>query len=96
MMIWNETTPQYDVPAFTLYKASEEEDVRGAILANVLLILTSTEGSNQMWGVFFSRSSFLDKVEGKPDFILTDGNHLFLAVEVKTKWALSADDIVGI
>jgi hypothetical protein len=46
--------------------------------------------------VVFRHSSALEGVEGKPDFILMENKSLLLTVEVKTKWALSTDDIVGI
>jgi hypothetical protein len=46
--------------------------------------------------VEFRHSCVLDKVEVNPDFIFKENNRLLLAVEVETKWALSADDIVGI
>lgn len=43
----------------------------------------------------FDRHASLEDVIGEPDFILRDSNKVLrLAIEVKTKWALSADDLV--
>ncbi|RPB01469.1 hypothetical protein L873DRAFT_1788348 [Choiromyces venosus 120613-1] len=88
------TTPQYDKPTFRPYKVSGEEEVQEALNVNVLYVLSTTIGSNQMPKEEFRRSTALEKVQGKPDFILMSDNHLRLAIEVKTKWALSVDDIV--
>lgn len=90
----NNTTPQYNEPTFTRYEVSEEEEVREALNVNVLRVLSETIGSNQTPKEVFRRSSAFEKIQGKPDFILIDGDRLILVVEVKTKWALSVDDIV--
>ena len=95
-MAWNDATPQCDEPRFTAYKVSGEEGVQAALEANVLIPLSTTIGSNQMPMEEFRRSSVFEKVSGKPDFILVDDNiRLILVLEVKTKWALSVGDIVG-
>lgn len=90
----NSTTPQYNEPTFTRYEVSEEEEVREALNVNVLRVLSETIGSNQTPKEVFRRSSAFEKIQGKPDFILMDGDRLILVVEVKTKWALSVDNIV--
>lgn len=94
IMALNDTTPQYDKPTFMPYEVSEEEEVREALNVNVLRVLSATVGSSRMPGEVFRRCSAFEKVQGKPDFILVDDNRLILAIEVKTKWALSVDDIV--
>lgn len=94
IMALNDTTPQYDKPTFIPYEVSEEEEVREALNVNVFRVLSATMESNQMPKEVFRRSSAFEKVQGKPDFILIDDNRLILAIEVKTKWTLSVDDIV--
>lgn len=93
-MALNDTTPQYDKSIFTSYDVSEEEEVREALNVNVLRVLSTTIGSNQMPKEMFRRCSAFERVQGKPDFILIDNTRLILAIEVKTKWALPVDDIV--
>lgn len=71
------------------YKVAEEEaDVGEALNANVLKVLSTTIGSNQIPKEPFRRYSVFEKLQGKPGFILVDGNHPILAIEVKTKWVL--------
>lgn len=94
IMALNDTTPRYDKPTFMPYEVSEEEEVREALNVNVLRVLSATIGSNQTPKEVFRRCPAFKKVQGKPDFILIDDNRLILAIEVKTKWALSVDDIV--
>lgn len=94
IMALNDTTPQYDKPIFMPYDVSEEEEVREALNVNVLRVLSTTIGSNQMPKEMFRRCSAFERVQGKPDFILIDNNRLIPAIEAKTKRVLSVDDIV--
>ncbi|RUO95299.1 hypothetical protein BC936DRAFT_144598, partial [Jimgerdemannia flammicorona] len=95
-MASNDTTPQYDEPTFTQYEGvSGEEDVREALNGNVLRPLSITIGSKQMPKEEFCRHTALEKIQGMPDFIMKALDRLMLAIEVKTKWVLSVDDIVA-
>ena len=89
--IWDDT-PKYSHPAFHQYpEICNEETVRQALNENVFRVLNILLGQDEK----FDRHASLNGVIGEPDFIQRDlTNDLRLVIEVKTKWALSADDLV--
>ena len=91
--IWDDT-PKYVHPIFPKHGTMAcEEDVRDALNHNVLLplniLLESDEADEK-----FARCFYLGNILGEPDFIQCSNQELRLAIEVKTKWALSASDLV--
>ena len=69
------------------------EDIRDAINNNVLLplnVLLESDGA----GEEFARSIYLGETLGEPDFIQHSNEKLRLVIEVKSKWALSASNLV--
>jgi len=84
-MAVDDTTPQFNLPAFKNWEASEEEIVRAALERNVLDVL-STIGDQQPSKEEFYRSSTLETIKGNPDFVLLAGgrNLFLLPIEVKT------------
>ena len=92
--IWDHT-PQYDHPIFPRYGIMRnEEDIRDAINHNVLLpldVLLKSDGA----GEEFVRSLYLGETIGEPDFLQHSKEKLRLVIEVKSKWALTASDLVN-
>ena len=95
-MAMDDTTQQFDRPIFKHSEASVEEDVRVALEINVFDVLSATLGNRQQPEEKFRRAPALISIKGIPDFILLAGDKLLFPIEVKTKWILPDDNIVGI
>ncbi|CAG8557553.1 4427_t:CDS:2 [Paraglomus brasilianum] len=84
-------TPKYSCLEFQQYlRICNEESVREALNQNVFRFLNILLEQHEV----FDRHASLENVIGEPDFIQKDLNVLHLIIEVKTKWALSTDDLV--
>ena len=88
--------PKYSPPAFQEFEEIHNEmGVQSALERNVLFplnILLKSRGA----GEAFARSIYLGKIVGEPDFIQhSNKEELRLAIEVKTKWALTTSDLVA-
>ncbi|CAG8647187.1 11077_t:CDS:2, partial [Paraglomus occultum] len=88
---WDDTRKYPSHPAFQQYLTiSDEETIRQALDENVFRFL-----NNLLSHEVFGRFTLLKSVIGEPDFIQKDSNEVLrLVIEVKTKWALSADNLV--
>lgn len=92
-IVIEDTAPRFDHLTYD-FRASEEEDVRKALDMNVFRVLLTVIGDQQPPKIFQHASAMLG-IKGRPDFILLAGDSLLFPIEVKTKWVLSEDDIVG-
>ena len=93
-LIWDDT-PKYAHPTYAeIDKIGKETDVQDAFYYNVLFPLNILLKLDQRDEVF-ARSMYTGKkIIGEPDFILRSNRELRLAIEVKTKWALPASNLV--
>ena len=90
-----DNTQKYVKPGFWENKGIYgEEDVREALNFNVLKPLNAWLASKGAGEEFSRGIASGQKVIGEPDFILSCNRKLRLAIEVKTKWSLSASDLV--
>jgi hypothetical protein len=86
------STPKYPRLVFKQYTViTNEEEIREALNINVFDPLNMMLEPSER----FHRHSIADIIMGQPDFILIAGQELRLVIEVKTRWTLSADDLVA-
>ena len=95
-MAMDSTSRQFDRPTFKYPEASEERNVQVALEINVFDVLSATIGDRQQPKEKIRNASALISIKGIPDFVLLAGDKLLFPIEVKTKWILPDDNIVGI
>ena len=89
--IWD-GTPKYSQPMFQdRGLCFKEESIRHKLYGNVLLPFNNLLASDEAGEVFDYPT---EGTFGEPDFIQHLNGELRLAIEVKTKWALAASDLV--